>query len=224
MNQFKVIEKFVSIDGEGPTAGALSTFIRFEGCNLRCKWCDTVYSFDGSSEVEFLTAQEIGEYIKAEGISHVTLTGGEPLWQSHIEEVLDVLAEMSQIVTHIETNGAVNITPFKAKYAGTNIHFILDYKLPSSGMMHKMVLENLEAITAEDVYKFVIASEEDLKAAYELIKTYKLETRCQVYLSPVREYIDPAKIVDFMKEKRLNGIKLQLQLHKIIWPKESRGV
>lgn len=224
MNQFKVIEKFVSIDGEGPTAGALSIFVRFEGCNLRCKWCDTEYSFDGSSEVELLTAKEIGEYIQAQGINHVTLTGGEPLWQSHIEEVLDCLSDMPEVVTHIETNGAVNIVPFKTKYAGKSMHFILDYKLPSSGMMHKMISENLEAVTEEDVYKFVIASEEDLEKAYEIIKIYQLATRCQVYLSPVRESINPARIVDFMKEKQLNGIKLQLQLHKIIWPKESRGV
>nr|WP_302596068.1 putative 7-carboxy-7-deazaguanine synthase QueE [uncultured Cellulosilyticum sp.] len=224
MNKFKVIEKFVSIDGEGPTAGALSTFVRFEGCNLRCSWCDTTYSFDGSSDVEMLTAMEIGDYIKETGVKHVTLTGGEPLWQKHIEEILDLLAKMPLITTHIETNGAVDITPFKQRYKDAAMHFIVDYKLPSSGMQHKMVEKNLEVVTKNDVYKFVIASTEDLERAYDLIKKYELAKRCQVYLSPVRENIDSAVIVDFMKEKQLNDVKLQLQLHKIIWPKESRGV
>lgn len=224
MKQYKIIEKFVSIDGEGPTAGALSVFIRFEGCNLRCKWCDTEYSFDGSSEVELLTATEISEYIQSTGVKHVTLTGGEPLWQKQIEEVLDVLGTMPEIITHIETNGAIDITPFKARYAHKNIYFILDYKLQSSGMMHKMVAQNLEVVTAKDVYKFVVGSMEDLNQAYEIIKAHDLEKRTQVYLSPVKENIDPAFIVEFMKEKNLNHVKLQLQLHKIIWPKESRGV
>lgn len=224
MNKFKVIEKFVSIDGEGPTAGALSTFVRFEGCNLRCSWCDTTYSFDGSSQVELLTAMEISKYIEATGVKHVTLTGGEPLWQKHIEQVLDELAKMPSITTHIETNGAVDIAPLKQKYSSADIHFILDYKLPSSGMMHKMVDKNLEAVTKDDVYKFVIASEQDMERAYEIILEYDLAKRCQVYLSPVRENIDPAVIVAFMKDKQLNDVKLQLQLHKLIWPKESRGV
>lgn len=224
MKKYKIIEKFVSIDGEGPTAGALSVFIRFEGCNLRCKWCDTMYSFDGSSSVEHLTAQEILDYILETGVKHVTLTGGEPLWQEDIEDVLDLLAGQSEITVHIETNGAVDITPFKARYKGQSIYFILDYKLHTSGMMHKMLPQNLEAVTTNDVYKLVVGSSEDLGAAYEIISKHDLAKRCQVYLSPVKKHIDPAFIVEFMKEKKLNDVKLQLQLHKIIWPKESRGV
>lgn len=224
MKTYNIIEKFVSIDGEGPTAGALSVFIRFEGCNLRCKWCDTEYSFDGSSLVEHLTAKEILEYIIATGVKHVTLTGGEPLWQKDIEEVLDLLAGQSELTVHIETNGAVDITPFKARYEGKNIYFILDYKLHTSGMMHKMLPQNLKAVTAGDVYKLVVGSKEDLNAAYEIISKNNLTACCQVYLSPVKEHIDPAFIVEFMKEKNLNDVKLQLQLHKIIWTKESRGV
>ncbi|WP_054740445.1 putative 7-carboxy-7-deazaguanine synthase QueE [Cellulosilyticum ruminicola] len=224
MKTYSIIEKFVSIDGEGPTAGALSVFIRFEGCNLRCKWCDTTYSFDGSSLVETLTAQEIMDYILATGVKHVTLTGGEPLWQKDIEGVLDLLATQSELTVHIETNGAVDISPFKTRYEGKKIYFILDYKLHTSGMMHKMLPQNLVAVTAQDVYKLVVGSKEDLETAYEIIMQNDLVKRCQVYLSPVKENIDPAFMVEFMKEKNLDDVKLQLQLHKIIWPKESRGV
>lgn len=224
MNKFPVIEKFVSIDGEGPTAGALATFIRFEGCNLRCKWCDTTYSFDGSSEITYLSALEIYEFIKASGIRQVTLTGGEPLMQPHISELLELLAKDHTLLVHIETNGAVAIEPFKKAYSSEMIRYIVDYKLPSSGMSKRMVLENFKEVTKEDTYKFVIASRRDLEEAYRLIEMYNLRERTRVYLSPVSEYIDPADIVEFMKEHKLNDVRLQLQLHKIIWPKESRGV
>ena len=103
---FNIIEKFVSIDGEGPTAGELATFIRFQGCNLRCSWCDTTYSFDKSEITEVLSAEEIYDYIKSTGVSNVTLTGGEPLFQKNIDEVLSLLNDDKNLVVHIETNGA----------------------------------------------------------------------------------------------------------------------
>ena len=87
-----------------------------------------------------------------------------------------------------------------------------------------MCPENPANVQTQDVYKFVIASETDLQRAIEIIKTHNLEQRCQVFLSPVREMIDPLVIVDAMKEQCLNNVRLQLQLHKILWPKEMRGV
>lgn len=224
MNKFSVIEKFVSIDGEGPMAGALAVFIRFEGCNLRCKWCDTTYSWEADENKELLSATEIYDYIKKSGVNHVTLTGGEPLIQNGIEALLDILSKDKSLLVYIETNGSVSISPFKKAYAEENIHYIVDYKLPDSGMMDKMSLENLNDVTNEDAYKFVIASKEDLNYAYEIIESYKLDKVCKVYLSPVVDKINPEEIVNFMKEKNLCNVKLQLQLHKIIWPKECRGV
>ena len=87
-----------------------------------------------------------------------------------------------------------------------------------------MCMANLEQVTADDVYKFVIASEEDLARTIEIIKQYTLEETCQVFLSPVREQIDSLVIVEAMKEHCMNNVRLQLQLHKILWPKEMRGV
>lgn len=219
-----VIEQFISLDGEGPTSGELAYFVRFEKCNLRCSWCDTVYSWDHSVPVTEKTPQQIYNEIKESGIRNVTLTGGEPLIQSDIIELLQLLAADDALLVHIETNGAVDIAPFRKACQAENILYILDYKLPASGMEQQMCRANLKQVQKDDVYKFVIASEEDLNRAVELVNEYDLQNRCQVFFSPVRELIDPLVIVDKMKEHCLNGVRLQLQLHKILWPKEMRGV
>ncbi len=224
MNTLPVIEQFISLDGEGPTAGELAYFVRFEGCNLRCSWCDTDYSWDGTVAITHRTPEEIYADIKSSGVHNVTLTGGEPLIQAQILPLLQLLAADDALCIHIETNGAVNIAPFRAQCPAHNIHYILDYKLPASAMEQHMCMTNLEQVQPTDVYKFVIASERDLNRTIEIIQQYNLADRCQVFLSPVRESIDPLLLVDAMKEHTLNSVRLQLQLHKILWPKEMRGV
>lgn len=221
---FRVIERFVSIDGEGPTSGELATFIRFEGCNLRCTWCDTEYSWNGECEYEEQTAEEIYQYIKASGAKNVTLTGGEPLLQKNLFQLLDLLSADKALVIHIETNGAMDIAKYKNRYRESNVHFIIDYKLPASGMNHTMKTNNFDLVNRNDVYKFVIASKEDLQMAYEVTRQYDLTNKCLVYFSPVVESIAPKSIVEFMIEKQLNDIRLQIQVHKVIWPKDMRGV
>ena len=219
-----VIEQFISLDGEGPTAGELAYFVRFAQCNLRCSWCDTAYSWDNSSHVQLQSPQQIKQAIQASGIHNITLTGGEPLIQEDILELLQLLQQDKTLLIHIETNGSVDIAPFREACPADNIVYILDYKLPSSGMESKMNIQNLQQVTQKDVYKFVIASPTDLERAVEIVQSEQLEQRCQVFFSPVREEIDPLVIVEKMKQCRLNNVKLQLQLHKIIWPKEMRGV
>ena len=219
---FNIIEKFVSIDGEGPSAGELAVFIRFQGCNLRCSWCDTTYSFDKSEITEVLSAEEIYSYIKETGVSNVTLTGGEPLFQENIDEILSLLNADIDLTVHIETNGAIDILTFKEKYP--NLIFILDYKLPSSKMTNLMVLENFNHVEKTDVYKFVLGSEEDLQEAYKIITKFDLVDKCLVYFSPVFGAIELEDIVEFMKEKKLNKVRLQVQLHKIIWDPNMKGV
>ena len=222
---FNVIEKFISVDGEGPTAGELATFIRFQGCNLRCSYCDTKYSWNEESliNIEVLSAKEIYDYIKDTKVKNVTLTGGEPLIQKNIGSLLELLNNDKDLVVHIETNGSVNIKEFKEKYK--NIIFILDYKSPSSNMMKQMDIENFNLIDKKDVYKFVIGNKEDINKALDIIKLYDLQNRCLVYFSPVFDSsLTMEEIVDFMKENNLNNVRLQVQLHKIIWDKEVRGV
>ena len=221
---FRVIERFISIDGEGPTSGELALFIRFEGCNLRCTWCDTEYSWNGECSYEEQTAEELYEYIKSSGARNVTITGGEPLLQKDIYSLLDLLKADENLCIHIETNGAVGIRKYKERYRDSNIHFIVDYKLPASGMLHTMKEDNLHQVSKNDVYKFVISSEEDLQMAYDITQQYKLSSKCLVYFSPVVESIEPKRIVEFMIEKQLKDIRLQIQVHKVIWPKDMRGV
>lgn len=219
-----VIEQFISLDGEGPTAGELAYFVRFQSCNLRCSWCDTVYSWDDSINIQWKSAQQIYDEIKESGIRNVTLTGGEPLIQEGIIELLQMLQADADLLIHIETNGSIDILSFRQACPAENIIFILDYKLPASGMEQQMQLDNLEHVTEKDVYKFVIASQEDLERAIALVQQYELQNHCQIYFSPVWGQIEPLTIVDAMKNHCLNKVRLQLQLHKILWPKEMRGV
>jgi len=225
---YHIIEKFVSIDGEGPSAGELATFIRFAGCDLSCSWCDTKYSWDGSVKSETMSAEEIYEFIKASGANNVTLTGGEPLIQKGITDLIGLLIEDGMLTIRIETHGGVDITPFKAEFdmlvAPYDLQFIVDYKLPTSGMMEKMCLDNFDAIGFHDTYKFVIAGEEDLEMAIKVVREHKLAGRCHIYFSPVVDLIEAKVIVKRMVAEKLTDVKLQLQLHKYIWPKEMRGV
>lgn len=214
----KVVEKFISIDGEGPTAGALSVFVRFAGCNLRCAWCDTSYAWDTTADVTDMSASEIADYIKSTGIGHVTITGGEPLLQPGL---IGLLSRLADYQVHIETNGAIPVEQFRI---GDNIHFVIDYKLPDSGMEERMHLPNLASVRKTDAYKFVIASNRDLDKAVKIVRQYNLEEKTQVYFSTVFGKMEPAVVVERMKSEKFNGVKLQLQLHKFIWDPQRKGV
>lgn len=214
----KVVEKFISIDGEGPTAGALSVFVRFAGCNLRCAWCDTSYAWDTTADVTDMSASEIADYIKSIGIGHVTITGGEPLLQPGL---IGLLSRLADYQVHIETNGAIPVEQFRI---GDNIHFVIDYKLPDSGMEERMHLPNLASVRKADAYKFVIASNRDLDKAVKIVRQYNLEEKTQVYFSTVFGKMEPAVVVERMKSEKFNGVKIQLQLHKFIWDPQRKGV
>lgn len=219
---FPIIEQFLSVDGEGPTAGRLAAFVRFQGCNLRCSWCDTTYSFEQENVTAYRTAEEIYKIIKESGASCVTLTGGEPLLQPEISSLLKILNEDDSLLTHIETNGSVDITPFVEEFP--NLCFIVDYKLEGSNMTAQMNENNLTAVRPVDTYKFVVSSLRDLQQATDVIRKNRLCERTQVFFSPVLGKIEPAEIVEFMKTERLDKVRLQLQLHKIIWDPAQKGV
>ena len=215
----KIVEKFISVDGEGPTAGGLSVFIRLAGCNLRCVWCDTCYAQDYNIHTEELSVQEIVDYVRSTGIEHVTLTGGEPLIHTDVKNLLTELAKIVEV--HVETNGSVDISEYRVS---EKVHFVVDYKLPESGMENTMCLKNLANVTKHDAYKFVISSESDAYKALQIIKENNLINTTQVYLSCVFENFTPESLVEIMKKEKLNGAKLQLQMHKFIWDKNKRGV
>ena len=221
MSCFKVAEKFVSINGEGPRAGELAVFLRFCGCNLNCGYCDTRWANIADVKYELASAEELVAYVKATGVKNVTLTGGEPLLQSDIARLIALLGASGAEV-EIETNGSVplkDIVSLSPRPAVT-----ADYKLPSSGMEEYMLVENFSYLTLRDSVKFVVGDKCDLARAEEIIKDYGLTDRCRVYFSPVFGEIEPEEIAEFMKERKLNGVRLQLQLHKIIWKPDMRGV
>ena len=222
MSGLRLVEHFVSINGEGQRAGELALFLRFAGCDLDCSWCDTKWANKNDVRAEVTDISQlvqIAEQAIAEnGIKNVTLTGGEPLLQPHIGELADALAELGLFV-EIETNGAQPLSRCDARHRPS---FTMDHKLPSSGMEERMCLDNMALLTESDTLKFVCAGREDLERAAEIIALYR--PVCKVYLSPVFGSIDPAEMVEFMKSRKLGDVRLQLQLHKFIWDPEMRGV
>lgn len=219
---YKVVEKFISINGEGTKAGQLAVFIRFASCNLDCSYCDTKWANESDVPYELMTTEEIIDYIISTGVLNVTLTGGEPLIQPDISELLEKIAENKELYVEIETNGSVNLEKFsKIKNRPS---FTMDYKLPASGMNDFMEVNNFRYLEKKDTVKFVAGSEKDLWKTVEIIENYNLCDICNVYISPVFGMIDPAYIVEFMIDKKLNKVNLQLQLHKIIWDPDKKGV
>ncbi len=218
---YPVAERFVSINGEGRKAGELAVFIRFRKCNLNCSYCDTKWANTEDCPAEMLSAEQIAGYVYGTGVKNVTLTGGEPLLQENLGELIDILMEQGNSV-EIETNGSISIAELSRRENRPS--FTLDYKLPDSNMERTMDLGNYNYIRQNDTVKFVAGSISDLETAVKIIEKYELLKKCSVYISPVFNRINPADIVDFMKKNNLNGVKLQLQLHKFIWNPEERGV
>ncbi len=221
MSGFKLAESFISINGEGQHAGELALFLRFVGCNLTCSWCDTKWANKSDAKFTLLTTSQLEEIARnayADGVRNVTLTGGEPLLQKDICELIKGLVSIGMRI-EIETNGSVLLTN-EVKNSGAV--FTMDYKLPSSGMEQKMCVRNLPLLGRDDTLKFVCGSTDDLKRAHEIILQYKPE--CKVYLSPVFGMIEPSDMVEFMKNNGLGNVRLQLQLHKFIWDPNARGV
>ena len=215
----RVVEKFVSINGEGLRSGELAVFIRFANCNLRCSYCDTKYSFINPIYTEE-SIDEIVEYVKSTGVKNVTLTGGEPLIQNEIKELMIELSNIGNRI-EIETNGSINIAPY---FNIPNVTFTLDYKLKGSGMEKYMDLTNYNLLRKNDVIKFVVSDYDDLEKTKEIIKKYDLINKANCLISPVWGRIEFEEIVNFLKDNKLNDVKMQLQIHKIIWDKDKRGV
>lgn len=222
MAEFKVVETFVSINGEGRKAGELAFFLRLCGCNLNCTYCDTKWANEKDTSYTIMDENEIYKMIKESGVRNVTITGGEPLFRDNMESLLSVLNEDFSLSVEIETNGSMSLKKYLE--VCSNISFTMDYKLPDSGMESCMCMENFELLRSIDTVKFVSGSVEDLKKAGEIIEKYDLTRKVKVYLSPVFGKIEPSKMVDFMKANSMNDVRLQLQLHKFIWDPNKKGV
>lgn len=221
----KINEIFVSIDGESKRAGELSTFIRTCGCNLKCPYCDSKYTWTEKG-TEY-SVSEIVNKCKELGIHNITFTGGEPLLQPDSDELITQLAKNGFDVC-IETNGSVDFTTkswFTQNFS--NVWVCTDYKGPSSNEETSMLAyDKFSLLRDVDVIKFVVGNKQDLEKCVEVIKFLRNHNcNCYVYISPVFNNIKPSEIVDFMKFNLLQDkIRFQLQLHKFIWDPNKRGV
>lgn len=220
---YKVVEKFVSINGEGYKSGELAVFIRLAGCNLNCVFCDTQWANNDDVEYELLTKEEIYAYIKSTDINNVTLTGGEPLLHDDFLKLAKYLSEDEKLSLEIETNGSIDISPYSS-LKQNRPSITMDYKLGSSGMEHKMLSENLLNLNKDDAVKFVVGDQADLKAMLLIIEKFKLQNSCKILISPVYNGIEMTSIVEFMKHHNMTYARFQLQIHKFIWKPETRGV
>lgn len=226
-----VAERFVSINGEGLRTGQLSAFVRFAGCSLACSYCDTDWARTEAAAVEHLTVEELADWAFAQPTACITLTGGEPLEQPALARLvaalLDRIEERPRTI-EVETNGACDIAELAALResapAWNELAFTLDRKLPSSGMEERMHPGNYGFLGASDAVKFVCGSLSDLEVARDIIEEHGLTLRTNVLLSPVQDALLPATIIDFMRDNAMVYERVQLQLHKIVWPGQEKGV
>lgn len=217
----KVVEIFQSIDGEAFNAGGITNFIRLSDCNLRCNYCDTIYG-QNLSDGEEMSIDDILKKLD-KNIKRVTLTGGEPLLhRNNAYTLLNELLKYKYIVS-VETNGSIDISDFKADFK--DVSFIVDYKSKSSLMNKHMQIRNFNILKKNDCVKFVVKNISDLQDMEEVYKNTKLsENKIPIFVSPVFGEIELVEIVNFLKTRKLNDIRLQIQLHKIIWNPKTKGV
>ena len=210
----RITEIFFSIQGESSYAGRPCVFVRLTGCPLRCTWCDTAYAFHGGTERSL-------ESILAEVERHecrlVEITGGEPLAQNEVHGLITALADRGCTVL-IETSGALDIAPVDPRAI-----LIMDLKCPGSSMEDWNLWANLPKLKPTDEVKFVIKDRGDYEWAVAKIHEHALTDKHAVLLSPVFGELDPRTLAEWVLADRLT-VRLQLQLHKLIWDPEMRGV
>lgn len=224
-----MVEIFETVEGEGTQAGYPTVFVRVFHCNLRCTWCDTPYSYAPYQPEFEASIEQICDRVQAYGWSHVCLTGGEPLIHRHKSQLLiEALASIPEVTDiHIETNGAIDIRPFASLRESQSklrekLRFIVDYKLPNSGEWQRMIHDHLATLNSRDELKFVIADGEDFQTAMNVVRSTQLEAT--ILFSPVWESMPPYELVQRILQEKLPNIKLNMQLHKMIWDPATRGV
>lgn len=209
----KVIEIFPSIQGESTLQGLPTVFIRLSGCNLRCRYCDTAYAYSGGTD---MSIPEISARVRGQGISRVCLTGGEPLLQAETPELIRTFLD-GNVRVSVETNGSLDaaIVPWGAIR-------VIDVKCPGSGEVDSFSPRNLTGIRPSDEFKFVLCDRTDFEYARSFVRQHHLSAQAAVLLSPVWEMLTPDVLAEWIV-REMPEARLSLQLHKCIWPNESRG-
>ena len=209
-----VNEIFKSIQGESSFTGLPCIFIRLTGCNLRCTWCDTEYAFyEGKPK----SVQDIMDAIEPLGVSLVEITGGEPLLQDEVYDLMNALLEKNFQVL-VETGGGVSVEKVPER-----VIKILDVKCPGSGEASKNLWDNLDHLNPEDEVKFVLADRTDYEWSRKVLDRTHIHHKVKVLFSPVYDKLDLKELAAWVLEDNL-PVRVQTQLHKVIWGKDVIGV
>lgn len=210
----RITEIFYSIQGESSFSGLPCVFIRTTGCNLRCTWCDTEYSFYGGVE---MTLDEIMAKVESYGCKLVELTGGEPMLQREVYALSERLLAQGYTVL-LETGGSLDLSQLDSR-----VIKIMDLKCPGSGEEDKNYWPNLAALQPHDQIKFVIKDRRDYEWSVAMMREHCLAERFQVLFSPVFNVMNYRALAEWMLTDHVPA-RFQVQLHKYIWPPEMRGV
>lgn len=210
----RLTELYVSVQGESTHVGKPCVFVRLTGCNLRCTWCDSVYTFTGGT---WRDLAEVVAEVSALGVHTVEVTGGEPLVQKSAVPLMQALVDAGHEVL-LETSGSRSI----ADVPGA-VHVILDLKPPDSGEVGANLWSNMALLEPHHEVKVVIASRDDFDWAIAKVREHDLLARCPVLFSPAWGMVEPATLVDWILETKL-PIRFQLQLHKVVWDPKRTGV
>lgn len=217
----KITEIFRSIEGEGVRAGQIAIFVRAYGCNCSCSYCDSEYACREGEYTE-MTVKEIVEEVKKLEGSRVTFTGGEPLLQADSIDLIDALCDAGYEV-NVETNGSLGLSCLNFVHDRSKIIVTMDYKTLSSGMTERMMWSNLIFLKPQDVIKFVVGTREDLDQMKDILLSHPT-MKATPYVSPVFGKIELREIAEYLLENNLDEVKMQVQLHKLVWNPEMRGV
>lgn len=208
----KINEIFYSLQGEGILIGIPTVFIRLSGCNLRCKWCDTKYSYDEGEEINY---KDLPKHIRIFQTRQVCITGGEPLLQEDTTPLIKILSDERYQIS-LETNGSLSIEGLPKT---DSLIISMDIKCPSSGMQERMYFSNIEMLEPKDQLKFIIQDEKDYEYAKKIIREYKPQGN--IIMTPVF-----GNNIKLLAERVLRDnldVRVLPQLHKMIWG-EIRGV
>ena len=210
----KVAEIFASVQGETSYSGYPFAFVRLTGCNLRCRYCDTTYAYDGGDD---FPVDEIVSRVKLFGVSRAMVTGGEPLLQPETPLLVRALLDLGWTVL-VETNGTVSLSSLDPRAVK-----VMDVKCPGSGEERRTLWENFGHLTARDEVKFVIGSEDDYRYARDVISKYANGRDFKVLMSPAFGLLAPERLAGWMIGDAIDA-RFQLQLHKLVWGPDRRGV
>jgi len=214
--QLRIFEIYDAIQGESTLAGMPCTIVRLAGCPLRCSYCDTPQALPMHSGTRMPIADIVAR-IRASARPLVLITGGEPLAQRALPQLLDALVPHTAII-QLETSGAYDIRPIAPP-----VRRILDIKTPGSGEQARNKWDNLEDLRAGDEIKFVLCDEQDYRWSREVIETRLRATPATILFSPCWGRLDPQQLAAWLLRDRL-PVRLQLQMHKYVWGGEATGV